>query len=174
MCNNFARVCKRVSVSKVYRSLFRFGIETDTLDPEGQITATSQVIPTRAQIEAILPSLTGEVEIEVPKFSAVHINGKRAYDLARNGVDFKSPTKIVNVYRFEIISSPKLVNDWFEIECQTGTYIRSLAKLLAQKLGTVAIAQEIIRTRVGNFKIEDAKSPDHVALENILPVGGII
>ncbi|MCL2228757.1 MAG: tRNA pseudouridine(55) synthase TruB [Firmicutes bacterium] len=159
---------------KVYRSVFTFGVETDTLDNEGVVIKTSKVIPTRAQIEKALPTLVGEVEIQVPKFSAVHINGKRAYDLARQGIDFVPPTKTVTIDRFELLadslggdlrwldlhrSTPLEPHEFFvEIECQTGTYVRSLAKLLAQKLGTVAIASTIIRTRVGEFDILDSKT----------------
>lgn len=169
-------VSKRVCDSKVYRSVFTFGIETTTLDSEGEVTAASDIIPTRKQIEKILSEMVGEIEIEVPKFSAVHINGKRAYDLARKGVEFTAPKRIVHIKRFELLENiyapnnstefPSAIEGWrtegatgcFEIECQTGTYIRSLAKLMAQKLGTVAIASTIIRTRVGEFEIKDSKS----------------
>jgi len=180
-------VCKRVRTGKVYQSLFQFGIETDTLDPEGQVIATSNILPTRDQINSTIQTLTGDIEIEIPKFSAVHINGKRAYDLARRGIEFESPRKTVRVEKFEQLGSPqkeppqersdedqRRLEDcrvrelWVEIECQTGTYIRSLAKLLAQKLGTVAIAAEIRRTRVGNFDIRDAKSPDGVTIDDLI------
>lgn len=166
---------------KVYRSVFTFGIETTTLDNEGEVIARSDVIPTLEQIKKILPEMVGDIEIEVPKFSAVHIDGKRAYDLARQGVDFTPPKKVVNIKRFELIRDldvpvepdcehGALVRRTFEIECQTGTYIRSLAKLMAQKLGTVAIASTIIRTRVGDFKIEDAKSLEDVSLKDVITI----
>jgi tRNA pseudouridine55 synthase len=118
--------------------------------------------------------MVGEIEIEVPKFSAVHINGRRAYDLARSGVDFVPPKKVIEIKRFELLGSVEdVMRDVplragegapildeggmaFEIECQTGTYVRSLAKLLASKLGTVAIASTIVRTRVGEFDIKDS------------------
>jgi len=168
--------------TKVYQSVFTFGIETDTLDAdEGcKVISTSGVIPTREQIEKVLPEMVGEIEIQVPKFSAVHINGKRAYDLARSGVDFTPPTKAVKIERFEMLKKiePPLQGGefsitennsfWVEVECQTGTYIRSLAKLLAEKLGTVAIASTIIRTRVGEFDIKDAKSLDDVTSNDII------
>ena len=148
--------------TKIYRSIFTFGVETTTLDNEGEITARSDVLPTRGQIEKVLPELTGDIEIEVPKFSAVHINGKRAYDLARRGVAFTPPVKTVTIKRFELLSQIDTTKFFFEIECSTGTYIRSLAKLLAGKLGTVAIASLIIRTRVGDFDIKDSMSLDDI------------
>jgi tRNA pseudouridine55 synthase len=156
--------------SKIYRSVFTFGIETDTLDPVGQVIKTSQIIPNEDAIKAAIVTLTGEVEIEIPHFSAVHINGQRAYDLARAGIAFTAPRKTVNVKRFELLN--KIADDkyFFEIECETGTYIRSLAKTLAENLGTVAIASTIIRTRVGGFDILDAKPMERVTLGDLIVV----
>jgi tRNA pseudouridine55 synthase len=165
--------------SKVYRSVFTFGIETTTLDLEGEITHQSDKIPTREEILKVLPSLTGNIEIEVPKFSAVHINGKRAYELARQGVDFTPPKKQVEISRFELLTEPyptksEILEEfphknkfYFEIECNAGTYIRSLAKLLAEKLETYAIASTIIRVQVGNYSIENAKSIDEVTVGDL-------
>jgi tRNA pseudouridine55 synthase len=148
---------------KIYETVAKFGVETDTLDAEGKVIATSDKIPTREEILAVLPQMVGEIEIEVPKFSAVHINGARAYDLARKGIDFVAPKRVVRVEKFTMIADNK-----FEIICETGTYIRSLVKLLAQKLGTVAIAQQIIRTRVGEFDIKDSKTLETVTVNDII------
>ena len=168
--------------TKVYRSIFTFGIETDTLDTEGVVIANSDIIPNKTQIRAAIADLTGQVEIEVPKYSAIHINGKRAYELARDGKDFTPPKRMVSINRFELLDDitkdmPDFVekpsirpNSFaFEIECETGTYIRSLAKLLAQKLGTVAIASTIIRTRVGDFDIGKSRLLNNVSKSDILP-----
>ena len=168
--------------TKVYRTLILWGQETDTLDCEGKVVAESNVIPTPKQISEMLPNLVGEIEIEIPKFSAVHIQGKRAYELARQGIDFVPPKKNVVVSRFDLLDVEQCQRDlrsigedleisekasYFEIECQTGTYIRSLAKLLAGRLGTVATAGVIIRTQVGNFKIENAKTLDAVKIDDL-------
>jgi len=179
LCGNYTKRADELHQStKVYQSQFTFGIETDTLDAEGQVIAKSDVIPSLRDVVEAIQSLIGNIEIEIPKFSAVHINGKRAYDLARSGVDFTPPTKTVKIHRFELLSHCEEQSDeaipnghwWFEIEAQTGTYIRSLAKLLAQKLNTLAIASTIIRTRVGNFKIEDAKSLEEVTISDIIQI----
>lgn len=153
--------------TKVYRSVFTFGIETDTLDTAGKVIATSNKIPTKEEFLSVLP--TGDVEIEVPKFSAVHINGARAYDLARSGIDFTPPKKTVKILRFELLA--QIAHDKFfvEIECETGTYVRSLAKLVAQRLGTVSIASSILRVRVGDFDIRDAKSLINAEYSDIIP-----
>jgi len=183
MCGRATKLADSLhSPHKVYRFRTTWGVETATLDDEGEVVAKSGVIPTTAQIEAALPQMVGEIEIEVPKFSAVHIDGKRAYDLARQGIDFVAPKRVIGVKRFELLSLDDCRRDmesigeeyiqqenshYFEVECQTGTYIRSLAKLLAQKLGTLAIASIIIRTKVGDFDIRDAKGLDAVTIDDL-------
>jgi tRNA pseudouridine55 synthase len=174
------KACKKAqdlsSGHKVYRSVFTFGIETTTLDSEGEITSECAIIPTKEEVKRVLPELVGEIEIEVPKFSAVHIGGRRAYDLARKGVEFTAPRRSVCIYRFELLDGkdgliteefPAKNKFLFEIECHTGTYIRSLAKLLAGKLNTVAIASTIIRTKSGEFDIKDSKNIQEVTLGDI-------
>ncbi|MCL2822281.1 MAG: tRNA pseudouridine(55) synthase TruB, partial [Firmicutes bacterium] len=166
---------------KTYRSVFSMGITSPTLDCESEIDQTCDFVPTTEQIIEILPQMVGKIEIEVPKFSAVHIGGQRAYDLARKGIDFTPPKKIVQIYKFELLQDTKYLDlhrqeplkkneFYFEIECETGTYIRSLAKLLAQKLGTLALASTIIRTKVGHFDIDDSKKLDDVVTLDIKPI----
>jgi len=169
LCGKATKLNQQLSGgTKKYQTCVYFSAETDTLDREGKVVATSEKIPTRQEIEKILPEMVGDIEIEVPKFSAVHINGRRAYDLARKGIDFTPPKKVVEIYRFELLEQRSEKEFFFEIECQTGTYIRSLAKLIAQKLGTVAYCLEIIRTRVGDFRIEDAKTLRDVEITDII------
>lgn len=171
--------------TKVYRTLLIWGTQTDTLDSEGQVVATSDTIPNDAQIKAVLPSMVGEIQIQVPKFSAVHIDGKRAYELARQGVEFTPPTKTVVVNRFEMLDTVQCQRDldalgesftlpqnasYFEIECQAGTYIRSLAQVLATRLGTVATAAVIIRTKVGQFTLDAARGLDAITLADLKPM----
>lgn len=179
LCGKATKLNQKLSGgSKIYRSVFTFGIETDTLDTAGAVIIKSDIIPTTEQIKSVLP--VGEIEIEVPKFSAVHISGQRAYDLARKGVDFTPPTKRVTIHRFEIVkflpedaalakrTEILAKNEFYlEIECETGTYVRSLAKLVAKQLGTVAIASTIIRTRVGQFDIKDAKDLQSITINDL-------
>jgi tRNA pseudouridine55 synthase len=154
--------------TKVYRSIFTFGIETATLDNEGEIIKRDDKIVTEEEIEEALRGLTGEIEIEVPKFSAVHIDGRRAYDLARSGAEFVAPKKTVTVKRFELLKQIDKNRYFFEIECSTGTYIRSLAKLLAERLNTVATASLIIRMRVGEFDISKSFDLDTAEIKDIM------
>ena len=155
---------------KTYRTLVKFGIETDTLDPDGRVTRTSDIIPSTEAILATLPSLTGEILQQVPHYSAVKINGKRAYDLARQNIDFTPPTKAITIHRLELCRGGNLPPEehWLELTCSTGTYVRSLVKTLAEKLGTVAIAQEIVRTKIGNWCVNNAKTLENVELEDMI------
>lgn len=187
LCGRATKLTNQLhAANKVYRTLIIWGEETDTLDSEGQVIARSDVIPTAEQIASVLPTMVGEIQIEVPKFSAVHIQGKRAYELARQGVDFVPPTKTVNVVRFAMLETKQCECDltalgesiqlpahanYFEIECQAGTYIRSLAKVLATRLKTVATATVIIRTHVGDFSLGEACLLDSVQINDLQPLG---
>ena len=189
LCGRATKLADRLhGGAKVYRTLITWGTETDTLDATGQVVATSAVIPTTAQITQALASMVGAVTITVPKYSAVHINGERAYDLARRGIDFVPPQKTVQVSRFALLPTAECVRDlaaigetftlpensnYFEIECEVGTYVRSLAQLLATRLGTVATASVILRTQVGQFSLREAKSLDNVQLSDLQSMEGI-
>jgi tRNA pseudouridine55 synthase len=169
LCGSATKRMNELSAgTKVYRSIFTFGCETTTLDSGGEVIKTDDKNITASAVKGILPALTGDIEIEVPKYSAVHINGRRAYDLARKGVDFIPPKKTVRIKRFELLGQIKKNAFFFEIECSSGTYIRSLAKLLAQKLDTVAIASLIIRTRVGDFDITASHNLAAAAISDII------
>ncbi len=186
LCGRATKLTNKLhSHTKVYRTLIVWGEETNTLDNEGEVVATSETIPSVDQIKMMLPNMVGQIEIEVPKFSAVHIDGKRAYELAREGVDFVPPKKNVAINRFELLDNQQCVDDlsaigetfvlpqncnYFEVECQTGTYIRSLAKLLAARLGTVATAAVILRVKVGAFELSNARTLDSVALNDMQPI----
>lgn len=186
MCGKATKLTNQLHApQKVYRTLLVWQKETDTLDDEGQVIAESPVLPTEAQIRAVLPGMVGDLEIQVPKFSAVHIQGQRAYDLARQGVDFVPPKKTVHIARFALlpteqcwadlaaigeVATPQTNCHYFEIECTVGTYIRSLGKLLAEKLGTVATASVILRTQVGQFTLADARGVDEVTINDLKPV----
>ena len=151
---------------KSYIALVEFGSETDTLDPTGQIIKTGK-IPTKEEVEAVLPKFLGEIDQVPPAYSALHVDGKRASDLMREGktVELKS--------RKITISSIKLLdfNDKFariEVSCSKGTYIRSLARDIASACGTVAHLKELKRTRVGPFKLEDAVSDENQISSHLL------
>ena len=141
---------------KQYRALLRFGEETSTLDPEGEVIASAP-IPGRAALEAILPAFTGTIEQAPPLYSAVHINGRRAHELARAGEVIEMKKRPVTIFSLSLVSwaSPHAE---LEVHCSSGTYIRSLARDLAIALGSRAHLRSLIRTKVGDFEINNALS----------------
>ncbi len=143
---------------KVYRAIFRFGAETDTLDSEGELKNQDNYLPKIDEVQNALVDFVGEIKQTPPLYSANKINGKRAYELARNNVEFETKIKDVVVYRFELIKQFNASDFLFEIECSSGTYIRSLCRDLARTLNTVAYMPLLIRTKAGMFEIFDAIS----------------
>ncbi len=144
---------------KTYVALIEFGSETDTLEVTGQVVKRGR-IPTKEEVESVLPKFLGEIEQIPPAYSALHVDGKRASDLMREGKSVELKARKIT------ISSIKLLdfNDKFakiEVSCSKGTYIRSLARDIAAACGTVAHLKELRRTRVGPFKLEDAVSGEN-------------
>jgi tRNA pseudouridine55 synthase len=152
--------------SKVYEFDVRFGVQTDTLDLEGKPIAESDARPTLAQIEAILPRFTGMIEQVPPAYSAIKIDGERAYDLVRAGEEVFLKSRTVTVHSLAISGSGQfLARDTIE-ECaftahvSKGTYIRSLARDIAHALGTVGHVTMLRRTKAGPFDLGEAISLD--------------
>jgi tRNA pseudouridine55 synthase len=136
---------------KAYRFLVRWGSETNTDDAEGEGVATSDKRPSRAEIEALLPDFTGEIEQVPPAFSAVKIDGERAYKLAREGEDVEIEPRRVQIDELFIVDMPDADHTRFETRCGTGTYVRALARDLGRRLGCYGHIAELRRTRVGSF-----------------------
>ena len=153
---------------KTYEFTIQFGAETDTLDLEGQVIATSVVRPALAEIEAVLPRFTGPIEQVPPAYSALKVGGERAYDLARAGLEVELAARAVTVHQLSVLH-PRLRGD-DEIEvCDSvtlvahvskGTYIRSLARDIALALGTRGHVTMLRRTKAGPFTLDQAISLD--------------
>ena len=143
---------------KEYRFTLCFGQARSTEDAEGEVTATSDLRPTDQAIRCALPAFVGDVEQVPPAFSALKVEGKRAYDLARAGepVDLK-PRRIV-IERLELLGRADTDHADFVVSCGKGTYIRSLGRDLALSLGTVGYLSALRRTAVGPFREEAAIS----------------
>ncbi len=178
---------------KTYDFTVRFGVQTDTLDVEGKAIAYSDVRPTLAQIEAVLERFTGPIEQVPPAFSALKVDGKRAYDLARAGEEVELASRAVTIHSLALAPSPvpregggpspdgppstngqemdpclrREPNDVLESITLTahvskGTYIRSLARDIAQALGTVGHVTMLRRTQAGPFTLTGAISLDNL------------
>ncbi len=154
--------------TKEYMFSVAFGFETDTLDVTGTEVARTGKIPTESDIRATIPKFVGHITQTPPLFSAVHIGGRRAYELARAGASVDIPARTVNVYSLELTGmSGNLCN--FRMQCAPGTYVRSIARDIAHGLGTLATVTMIRRTRTSGFTIKNAQSLDF--LENLFNNG---
>lgn len=141
---------------KTYVATFVFGSDYDTLDTTGALTASGGRIPDREEIESVLPKLVGEVMQIPPRYSAKNVNGKRGYELARKGIEFELPPKKVLIKSVKLIDCLKGGAFRFEIVCGGGTYIRSIARDMAQLIGTYAAMSALTRTKSGPFLIENS------------------
>ncbi len=152
---------------KTYVATFRFGTHYDTLDTTGAVLNDGGRIPSKNEIIEAIPSLVGEVWQVPPKYSAKNVNGQRGYQLARGGVEFELPPKKVTVKSIKLLNGLGYGEFSFEIECGGGTYIRSIARDMAAKLGTFAAMSALKRTRSGPFLIENSVSTDLLDEDNL-------
>ena len=154
--------------TKEYLFSVAFGFETDTLDVTGTEVARTGAIPTEQQVRAIIPKFIGRITQVPPMFSAVHIDGHRAYELARAGTSVEMPARTVEVYSLELTDfSGNLYN--FRMRCAPGTYVRSIARDIAHEIGTLATVTMIRRVQTSGFTIKNAHALDF--LENLVNNG---
>ena len=143
---------------KAYRFTVSWGAETTTDDAEGEITNTSDARPAPAEIEAILPRFIGEISQIPPTFSAIKINGERAYDLARDGETPALVARPVVIEELTVVSQPDESTTVFEAVCGKGTYVRALARDMGRLLGCYGHVSGLRRTRVGPFDEDVAQN----------------
>jgi tRNA pseudouridine55 synthase len=163
---------------KSYRARLRLGARSDTDDAEGKITRSEQPGPPPNPIEVAhcLKKFVGAIAQVPPAFSAAHMSGRRAYELARRGKQVSLGPRRVTIYRIELLTYeyPYL---GIEVDCSKGTYIRSLARDLGEKLGCGAYVEELRRTRVGPFATSRAvalESDVNTALSSLLPLAAAV
>lgn len=161
---------------KKYRAEFVFGKLTATLDSYGEVVAVNDKSITREEIERVLPSFISEIDQIPPKYSRVSVGGVRGYEAMRRGDDIEMPTKKVVIYSIDILSfkDNRLVVD---VECSGGTYIRSLARDIAETVGTVAYMSWIIRLETKSLTISESVTLDELRTDigrYIQPIDGLI
>lgn len=151
-CKNAMQFSK---LDKEYEATITLGQTSTTGDPEGELTNGSAAIPSRDAVEAAVAQFVGTIQQQPPAFSAIKINGQRAYKLARKGEAVEMPLRTVTVYRSEVLSYeyPNVVIRTF---VSSGTYIRTLAQDIGAVLETGAYCSQLRRTQVGDYRIEDA------------------
>ena len=142
-----------LKLDKEYEATIRLGASSTTGDPEGDITEVSGIVPSRKDLEAAIAKFRGVISQRPPIFSAIKIDGKRAYKLARDGKDVEIPERTVTIHSLEIIdyTYPDLR---IRTQVSSGTYIRSLAVDIGNALGTGAYCSALRRTRIADWKIE--------------------
>ena len=145
------------SLDKSYIAEIKLGIKTDTLDITGNIIETKDFKVTKEQILEVLNSFKGIYKMEVPIYSAIKVNGKKLYEYARNNTPVTLPIKKVNIYDIKLLDfHDDLIK--IEVNVEKGTYIRSLIRDICAKLNTVGTMNNLIRTKQGKFKIDNAYS----------------
>jgi len=142
--------------AKTYRFTVRWGERRDTDDAEGAVIETSTVRPGRNAVHAVLGRFTGNIVQRPPRYSAIRLDGRRSYELARAAVDFEPPERTVAVEALELLAMPDADHAVFRMRCGKGAYVRSLARDLAAALGTAGYAADIRRLAVGPFAEEDS------------------
>jgi tRNA pseudouridine55 synthase len=167
-----------VEADKTYRFTIEWGRATATFDAEGEVIATSDVRPTLEEIDAVLPRFTGEIIQVPPAYSAIKVDGERAYDLAREGVEFELQGRPVTIHALTVIGASDRDHVELSMECGKGAYVRAVVRDLAQALGAYGHVSQLRRTRVGPFTedraitLEKLEELSHkaAALEALLPV----
>lgn len=157
--------------SKTYRFTVRWGEERSTDDREGSITARSPQRPCEREIRALLPAFTGEILQAPPIYSAIKVQGERAYDKARSGENFTLPPRLVYVQRLELLQMPDENQATFEMACGKGVYVRAIARDFGRKLGCYGYVSALRRVAVGKFHENAAISLEK--LEELVHIGGL-
>lgn len=158
------KVPELIKQNKTYIAEITLGAFSDTDDAEGRIEPKNNLVPEQSEVESILRQHEGLIEQTPPAYSAVKIDGKRAYELARAGKEVKIKPRMVKVNVLKLLKYvyPKLS---FQAEVGSGTYIRSLARSIGVEVGTGAYLSELRRTTVGEYKIENALTPEVLSEE---------
>lgn len=157
------RLIEYLNDDKAYRGVVQLGSSTTTYDTEGEIVKTSDKIPAAEEIEEGLKAFRGETEQFPPIYSAIKVRGKKLYEYARSGKKVDIEPRIVNISKLEILNyNPESRQLELLIECSKGTYIRSIANDLGEKLGCYGHLIKLVRTKAGRFEIENS-----VRLENL-------
>ena len=148
---------------KSYRAEILFGVATDSGDLEGKIISRAENfhMPTADELNAAMKNFVGEIEQTPPKFSAIKIHGCKAYDLARKKLEFEMPSRRVKIFRLELVALDKN-SATIEIDCGKGTYVRSLAIDLGERLNLPATLKNLIRLRVGDFDLKNSLTFDEI------------
>lgn len=142
---------------KVYNFTVQFGYKTATGDAVGEIINKTNYLPTVEQCDNVCKNFLGKIKQTPSKFSAIKINGKRAYKLAREKKEFEMPSRVIEIYQLECLEVNKNIHTaTYRVECSKGTYVRTLAEAMAESMGTLCFVKKLQRESVGKFSINNA------------------
>lgn len=164
--NRYTKLVNDITcLDKEYITTIKLGIATDSLDITGNIINKNDNLPKKEEIIKVLNSFLGKSNQEVPKYSAIKINGKKLYEYARNNIEVNLPIHVITISDIELIN---FIDDeiTFRVKVSKGTYIRSLIRDICYKLNTVGTMKSLIRTKQGAFDIKDCCSVEDVELGN--------
>ena len=152
---------------KTYKFCITFGEFRDTYDSEGKIELKNDFIPSLEDINNCLHRFIGYIEQIPPKYSALKLNGRRAYELARDNIDFELKPRKVEIKKLEFYGFKNFNTTEFSVECGRGCYVRSLAVDIAKALKSLGYVSELIRTKVGDFDIENSLNIENLDYNSI-------
>lgn len=147
--------------NKTYEVVMRLGITTDTEDMTGTVLSESEVNCTEDEVEAVITSFVGDMEQIPPMYSALKVNGRKLYELAREGKVIERKGRPITIYEIQILEM-KLPFVRMKVSCSKGTYIRSICRDIGEKLGCGACMDSLVRTRVGQFPIEESMTLEQI------------
>ncbi len=162
------KACKRVNEfmgqDKEYEAEIVFGITTDSGDSDGTITSEKEVSLTEDELRLAVKSFVGDIDQVPPMVSALHHKGQRLYELARQGITVERPPRKVRINDIKVLSfeNGKNPKAWIRVSCSKGTYIRTLCEDIGTKLGTGAYESQLVRTRSGQFRIDDSHTLEEI------------
>ena len=161
---NATKACELLTCeNKAYRAELALGMTTDTLDAEGEILTEQPVLCTEEEIKKVIESFVGEIEQIPPMYSAIKKDGKKLYELARQGINIEREKRKVTIYSVKILEiNMERETVLFEVSCSKGTYIRTLCDDIGLKLGCGAYMNKLTRIKSGNFELKDAYKPEQL------------
>ncbi|MBO5883667.1 MAG: tRNA pseudouridine(55) synthase TruB [Clostridia bacterium] len=148
--------------TKGYVATLRLGITTDTEDITGKILTESHDIPSADKVRAVANGFLGDIKQIPPMYSAIKVGGKKLYDLAREGITVEREARDVTVHSLTVTPTDDIAKYTLSVECSSGTYIRTLCADIGNALGSGGVMETLLRTRVGNFKLSEAHTPEEL------------
>lgn len=149
--------------NKSYRGEITLGASTDTQDKYGTVTETSEKQVTESEIQEVFSEFKGDMKQTPPMYSAIKIGGKKLYELAREGKTVERKLRDITIYNMEILKNYDNKTILFDVDCSKGTYVRTICNDIGERLGTFGHMSFLMRTKVGNFDIDNAYTLDEIA-----------